>query len=144
MVGTVTGIAPYVSMLRKFLNDPDWPAEDDSEVDRSDYQFHILEGASYIDEFGYDDELKQLAAEHDNIQFYGSVSRPSESRNANWNGPEGRINTLVENYVSDRGLDPAETVIYACGHPGMIEDVKARYEGTDFHFEEERFWKEDD
>lgn len=144
MVGTVTGIAPYVSMLRKFLNDPDWPTEDDIEVDRADYQFHVLEGASYLDEFGYDDELKQLAAEHDNIQFYGSVSRPSESRNADWDGPEGRINTLVEEYVSDRGLNPAETVIYACGHPGMIEDVKARYEGSGFHFEEERFWKEDD
>lgn len=144
MVGTVTGIAPYVSMLRKFLNDPDWPTGDDSEVDRADYQFHVLEGASYLDEFGYDDELKQLAAEHDNIQFHGSVSRPSESRNADWDGPEGRINTLVEDYVSDRGLNPADTVIYACGHPGMIEDVKARYEGSGFHFEEERFWKEDD
>ena len=144
MVGTVTGIAPYVSMLRKFLNDPEWPASDESDVDRGDYRFHILEGASYIDEFGYDDELKLLATAHDNIEFFHSVSRPSEPRNADWNGPEGRINTLVERYVADLGLDPAQTVIYACGHPGMIEDVKARYEGTGFHFEEERFWKEDD
>ena len=142
MVGTVTGIAPYVSMLRKFLNDPEWPVED--QVQRSDYQFHVLEGASYLDEFGYDDELKQLASEHQNIEFYHSVSRPSESRNDSWDGPEGRINTLVEDYVDSHGFDPAQTVIYACGHPGMIEDVKARYQDTGFHFEEERFWKEDD
>ena len=142
MVGTVTGIAPYVSMLRKYLNDPDWPG--DAGVDRADYNFHILEGASYLDEFGYDDELKQLAAEHPNIHFYHSVSRPTESRNDPWDGPEGRINALVEDYVQSRDLDPAITAIYACGHPGMIEDVKARYLDTGYHFEEERFWKEDD
>ena len=72
------------------------------------------------------------------------MSRPTESRNAGWQGPEGRINTLVEQFVKERNLDPSETVIYACGHPGMIEDVKERYEGTDYHFEEERFWKDDD
>lgn len=142
MVGTVTGIAPYVSMLRKFLNDPQWPGSGD--VSRNNYRFHVLEGASYLDEFGYDDELSKLANEHDNIQFYSSVSRPSEERNATWDGPEGRINTLVENYVADNGFVPADTVIYACGHPGMIEDVKERFQDTDFHFEEERFWKEDD
>ena len=39
-------------------------------VKRQDYQFHVLEGASYSDEFGYDDELTQLSKEHDFIHFY--------------------------------------------------------------------------
>ena len=142
MVGTVTGIVPYVSMLRKFLNDPDWNA--DAPISRDDYRFYVLEGASYLDEFGYDVELSDLASAHENIAFFGSVSRPDEDRNREWQGAKGRINTLVEGFVKDRGLDPADTVIYACGHPGMIEDVKERYAGTDYHFEEERFWKEDD
>ena len=142
MVGTVTGIVPYVSMLRKFLNDPEWNA--DASVGREDYRFYVLEGASYLDEFGYDDELSALAAEHDNIEFFSSVSRPDEKRNLDWHGPEGRINTLVEEFVKSRQLAPSETVIYACGHPGMIEDVKERYAGTEYHFEEERFWKEDE
>ena len=142
MVGTVTGIAPYVSMLRKFLNDAEWPGS--SDINRSDYRFHIMEGASYLDEFGYDTELSKLADDHENIHFYRSVSRPTEDRNALWQGPEGRINTLVEDYVDEHGFEPSETVIYACGHPGMIEDVKARFQDTDFHFEEERFWKEDE
>ena len=142
MVGTVTGIAPYVSMLRKFLNDPEWNA--DAAIARDDYRFYVLEGASYLDEFGYDEELAALADAHPNIEFYHSVSRPDEARNAAWDGPEGRINNLVEDFVNARDLNPAETVIYACGHPGMIEDVKARYEDTGYHFEEERFWKEDE
>ncbi len=142
MVGTVTGIVPYVSMLRKLLNDPEWNV--DGPIKREDYNFYVLEGASYLDEFGYDDELRELANAHDNIEFFSSVSRPTESRNDGWTGATGRINTLVEEFVKERNLEPEETVIYACGHPGMIEDVKERYAGTDFHFEEERFWKDDD
>ena len=142
MVGTVTGVAPYVSILRKFLNDAEWNA--DAPIARSDYRFYVLEGASYLDEFGYDDELSALADKHKNIEFYPSVSRPGEDRNTAWTGPKGRINNLVEDFVKDRDLDPAETVIYACGHPGMIEDVKERYTDTEYHFEEERFWKDDD
>ncbi|MYA60795.1 MAG: hypothetical protein F4X40_09645, partial [Chloroflexi bacterium] len=142
MVGTVTGVAPYVSILRKFLNDPEWNS--DASVPRNQYRFYVLEGASYLDEFGYDDELSALASEHANIEFFPSVSRPDENRNNKWTGPKGRINMLVEDFVRERDLDPAETVIYACGHPGMIEDVKERYVDTDYHFEEERFWKDDE
>ncbi len=142
MVGTVTGVAPYVSMLRKFLNDAEWNA--DGPIAREDYRFYVLEGASYIDEFGYDDELAELANTHPNIEFYHSVSRPDEDRNRDWHGPKGRINTLVEDFVKERKLPPEDTVIYACGHPGMIEDVKEQYADTDYHFEEERFWKDDD
>ena len=142
MVGTVTGIVPYVSMLRKFLNDPDWSS--DGPIDREDFNFYVLEGASYLDEFGYDEELAELADAHEKIEFFGSVSRPTESRNDGWQGATGRINTLVEQFVKERNLEPAETVIYACGHPGMIEDVKAQYADTGYHFEEERFWKDDE
>ena len=50
MVGTVTGVAPYVSMMRKHLK----------ESESSNKNFIILEGASYLDEFGYDEELMSL------------------------------------------------------------------------------------
>ena len=142
-VGTVTGVVPYISMLRKFLNDPSWP-EPVEGVARKDYQFHVLEGASYLDEFGYDEELTTLAEENDFIHFYPSVSRPTEERNAGWSGAEGRINLLIEDYLEKLGLDPKETCVYACGHPQMIEDVGARMESTDYTFVEERFWKDEE
>jgi hypothetical protein len=53
----------------------------------------------------------------------------------------GRVHTIVEQHVRDWALDPRETCIYACGHPRMIEDLRSRYTGTGFEFEEERFWK---
>ena len=53
-VGTVTGVVPYLSILRKFLNNPEWP-EPQEGITRDDYTFDVLEGASYLDEFGYDE-----------------------------------------------------------------------------------------
>ncbi|MEC7838191.1 MAG: FAD-binding oxidoreductase [Chloroflexota bacterium] len=132
MVGTVTGIAPYVSMLRKHLN----------EADYSNCNFYVLEGASYFDEFGYDKELSNFESKNDNVVFEMSVSRPTEDRNKNWNGFEGRVNNIIEERLKAWGLNPTETIVYACGHPGMIEDVKDKLENTEYTFLEERFWKD--
>ena len=52
------------------------------------------------------------------------------------------MNNLVEERMSDWGINPSETIVYACGHPGMIEDIKEKLEGTEFTFLEERFWKD--
>ena len=141
-VATVTGVVPYVSMIRKYLSDPEWPSSDSLAHD--EYTFDVLEGASYLDEFGYDEELTRLAAKHDFINFYPSVSRPTEERNAGWTGAQGRINALTEEYVANLGYDPKETVVYACGNPQMIAAVGEQFEVTDYTFIEERFWKEDD
>ena len=104
----------------------------------------MLEGASYHDEFGYDDELTRLAAEHpDLVSFIPTVSRPNEARNNGWKGETGRVNAIVEAQVERLGLKQDDTLIYACGHPGMIEDVKARLIPKGYAVDEERFWKED-
>jgi ferredoxin--NADP+ reductase len=130
MVATVTGIAPFVSMLRHWLEGP-----------ADERRMYVLEGASFQDEFGYDDELHELAARHERIVFVPTCSRPLDLRNAGWQGEVGRVHTIVERYVTEWSLAAGETCIYACGHPQMIEDLRGRYAGTGFAFEEERFWK---
>jgi ferredoxin/flavodoxin---NADP+ reductase len=130
MVSTVTGVAPFVSMLRRWREGPP-----------DDRRMYVLEGVSYIDEFGYDEELNDLAARDPRIRFVPTCSRPNDPRNAAWRGEVGRVHTIVERYVSEWGLTPSDTCIYACGHPQMIRDLHARYEGAGFRFEEERFWK---
>jgi NAD(P)H-flavin reductase len=105
---------------------------------------HVLMGASYLDEFSYDEELKSAALKHpDLVAFVPSVSRPNESKNSDWSGTTGRVNMLVRDYVNDNSLSPNDTLIYACGHPGMIEDVKEKMIPLGFTIDEERFWKED-
>ncbi|MFW6195098.1 MAG: ferredoxin--NADP reductase [Chloroflexota bacterium] len=134
-VATVTGVAPFISMLRHHLLT--------REGDDGEANFHVLEGASYHDELAYDREVLEMQAEHPNIRFVGTVSRPDDERNAGWEGETGRVNTIVERYVEETGLSKEDTIVYACGHPQMIEDVKKRLSPAGYRVEEERFWKED-
>ncbi len=133
LVATVTGVVPYVSYIRDYLH-----------RNESGHRFYVLEGASYQDEFGYDDEFARYAAEYPElVSFIPTVSRPDEARNDGWQGEKGRANAVVEAQVERLGLKQEDTLIYACGHPGMIEDVKARMLPKGYAVDEERFWKED-
>jgi ferredoxin--NADP+ reductase len=137
MMGTVTGVAPYVSMIRQFLHDRAMGMDG-----LNGYRFFVMEGASHQDEFVYDKELRRLSNENpDLIQFVCSVSRPQARRNADWTGPIGRVNLLVEDYLEHLKLSVDDTLIYLCGNPGMIEDVKARLIPKGWSIAEERFWR---
>ncbi len=134
MVSTVTGVAPFISVLRQYIHD-----------ENSGHRFFFLEGASHQDEFGYDQELISLEQQYpDWVKFVPTVSRPQEPRNATWKGRGGRVNTLVEEHLETWGLRREETLVYVCGHPGMIEDVKQRVLPQGWNVREERFWKEDE
>ena len=132
MVSTVTGVCPSISILRDYLH-----------YGRSGHRFYVLEGASYGDELTYDAELREMESRHPElITFVPTVSRPQEERNRGWTGESGRVNTIVQKYLERFGLDPSSTLVYACGHPGMIEDVKEQLLPKGWTVEEERFWKE--
>ena len=132
MVATVTGIAPFISTIRSYLNDGE-----------QGHKFHVLQGASYQDEFTYDDELRELVRCHpETIEYLPTVSRPVDEKNRGWEGAASRVNNLVEGYVAEHGLAPEDTLVYACGHPGMIEDVKERLDPAGFKVKEERYWKQ--
>ena len=132
MVATVTGIAPFTSTLRSYLH-----------RGASGHRFYVLQGASYHDEFAYREEMEEMASSRPDVVVYvPTVSRPNEERNAGWTGARGRVNAIVEEYVDRFGLSPDDTMVYACGHPGMIEDVKDRLGPRGFHVMEERYWKQ--
>ena len=118
MVSTVTGVVPYVSIVREYLRQ-----------NLNGNRFYMLHGASYRDEFTYKDEMEELAREHPELLTYvPTVSRPDDVRNKGWTGETGRVNQIVERYVEELALAPEDTVVYVCGHPGMIEDVKGAAE----------------
>jgi len=134
MISTVTGIVPYISILREYIHN-----------NQNGHIFHVLQGASYRNEFTYDGELTQLANTYsDFIKYIPTISRPNESENAGWNGATGRVNNLIADYIGQNSLTPEDTILYACGHPEMIETVKDQFIPQGFQVEEERFWKEDD
>jgi len=133
LISTVTGVVPYISYLRDYIND-----------NRTGHKFYFLMGASYEDEFSYDAELRQMESNHPGmVTFIPTISRPTEERNKNWDGETGRVNTIIEKHIETFELTSSDTLVYACGHPGMIEDVKARMIPKGWTVKEERFWKED-
>ena len=133
MLSTVTGVAPSVSMVRQYLHE----GKDDGHV------FYIMYGASYADELTYDSEFAKLAENHpDIVKFVPTVSRPTEIRNSSWKGTKGRVNTIAEEFLAKFDLFKGDTRVYACGHPGMIEDMKGKLPPQGWSFIEERFWKE--
>ena len=132
MVATVTGVAPYVSIVRDYLR-----------RGASGHHFHIIDGGSYQDELIYKEELTEIATSHPNLVSYvPCVSRPNDERNKGWQGEKKRANLIVDDYINKFSLNPDDTVVYACGNPGMIEDVKDKLTQRNYKVVEERFWKD--
>ena len=132
MLSTVTGVSPSVSMVRDYLHKGE-----------EGHVFYVLLGASYYDELTYDTEFMELSEKRpDVVKFVPTVSRPADPRNKDWEGASGRVNAIAEEYLEKFRLPMDDTLVYACGHPGMIEDAKAKLPPKGWRFKEERFWKE--
>ena len=128
MLTTVTGIAPIVSMMRS------------KNLDKSGHNIWIYEGASYINEFGYLDELIDLSNNNKNINFVPTCSRPNDPKNKDWNGMTGRVNDIFFDVFKDiNDANKDNTIIYACGHPEMVSDIAEKY-SEKYTFIEEKFW----
>ncbi len=54
----------------------------------------------------------------------------------------GRANLIVEKYLEKFFLDSKKTLVYAWGHPRMIEGIKQRLRSKEYKVKEERFWRE--
>jgi ferredoxin/flavodoxin---NADP+ reductase len=112
MVATVTGAAPFISMVRTL-------AIEESRGKRPEVQVTLLQGASHANEFGYDAELKRFAAKYPWFNYVPVVSRPSA--NPGWQGETGRVETLIEKTLDSLQWTFQDTTAYLCGHPGMID-----------------------
>lgn len=115
LVATVTGIAPYVSMMRDHMRRMETrPAED--------LRFLMLHGASNAEDLRYyGDEMNEIAGA-EWLVYIPTISRPLENRD--WNGEVGRVEELIRKYTDMLGFDYLNSVAYACGHPEMIQNAR--------------------
>jgi len=115
MLATVTGVAPFVSILRTQQIERARGAE-------SKHQFLVIHGASHSADFGpYLSELEELS--HAGwLRYIPTISRPWEE--ANWKGETGRVEGIVRKHADQLGFDHSNSVAYACGHPQMVANVK--------------------
>lgn len=129
MLATVTGVAPFVSILRT------------QQIRRklgevADDQFLVIHGASYVADFGpYLSELEQLS-QTGSLTYVPTISRPWEE--SNWKGEIGRVEDIVRKHADHDGLDHTNSIAYACGHPRMVENVKDILARTGFRKDEIR------
>jgi ferredoxin--NADP+ reductase len=117
-VATGTGIAPLVAVIR---------------ADRAAGRRRrtvVIHGVAHAAELGYADLLAALAADRRaGIAYVPTISRPADPRNGGWTGATGRAEAVLADRWPDLGLDPAATVAYLCGNPGMVEAARAELAG---------------
>jgi ferredoxin--NADP+ reductase len=131
LVATVTGVAPYVSMVRHraVVGGP------------PQHQLAILQGASVSVELGYREELERLEATHDWLRYIPTISRPWLE--ASWRGERGRVEDVARKYLDAFDFGPENTTAYVCGNPNMIENMKGLLKRAGFPKEsikEEVYW----
>ncbi len=138
LVATVTGIAPYVSMVRTLLRD-----SKEGRL-RTPPQLAVLHGASRSQEFSYRAEMETVACEAPWFSYAGTISRPWED--PAWRGERGRVDDVVRKHSDELGMEPENTTAYLCGHPGMIDHAKAILHRRGFEeafIREENYWPAD-
>ena len=114
MIATGTGLAPYVSMLR-------------SELDcGGPRRVAVLHGARHSWDLGYSAELYTMQRLCPSFTYLPAVSRP-EAELAPWGGATGRVQDLWRSGALERAWgfrpSPADTHVFLCGHPGMVDGM---------------------
>ncbi len=122
MIGTGTGLAPYMSMLRSEL------------VCNGPRQFVVVHGARYSWDLGYRTELTGLARHCGNFHYVPVITRPQED--VTWRGRSGYLQNVVASSAIEEEtglpLTPENFDIFLCGNPGMIETVISWAEARGF------------
>ena len=115
MMATVTGVAPFVSMLRTQHMDRQ------RGVASSD-QFVVIHGASRSADLGpYLSELETLSRDGW-LQYVPTISRPWEE--LDWQGETGRVEDVMRKHADRQCFTHTNSLSYACGHPQMVQNVK--------------------
>jgi len=138
LVATVTGVAPFISMVRTLA----------IEIRGGRHPGHrliLLHGASRSWEFGYREELEALERDSDWFRYIPTISRPGED--PAWGGETGRAEDVLRKYLDACGLEPATTTAYLCGHPQMMANCRGILERRGFakaFIRQEAYWVPDE
>lgn len=134
LVATVTGVAPFLSMVRRLASPGGLP--DDGPI-----RVALLHAAALVAELGYFEELSEYARRFDWFDYIPTISRPW--LDPAWSGERGRAEDVARKYLDGLGFGPADTVVYLCGHPGMVANLKGILERAGFvrqAVREESYW----
>jgi len=123
LMGTGTGVAPYMSMIRTFLT-PGIPT-----------RFSVIHGARHSWDLGYRSELTTLDRMVENFTYLPIVSRPDDEI-IPWGGETGYVQDIWKRgIIAEKwGLQPTpeNTHVFLCGNPSMVTSALEVFEGDGF------------
>jgi ferredoxin--NADP+ reductase len=135
LVATVTGVAPFVSLVRSLAR-----KEKAGEWDGG-FRVTILQGASHSHEFAYFDELTESDQQLAWFSYVPTISRPWLDES--WKGQKGRVEDVLRLCADEMSITPESGGVYLCGNPEMIANSRAimRRAGlNDKAIREEQYW----
>lgn len=122
LVGTGTGVVPYVSMARTYARGR--PAHDPGRWRTCT----ILHGARLASDLVHREELNAISRNDPTLRYLPMVTREPEA--SAWTGLRGRVGSMIEGDCWQRwggaSLDPGQWHVYLCGNPDMIADLRAK------------------
>jgi len=119
LVATGTGLAPFVSMVPSLIGDSASANRTGLPASASPRAI-VIHGVSQVNELAYRDRLERLAAGWVDLRYLPVVSRPIDPANAGWAGMTGRLDVALQPICDTLRLDPATTIAYLCGNPGLV------------------------
>ena len=121
-VATGTGLAPFMSMIREFAENPPW---------RKAVVVHCTRLAK---DLGYREELEERCKADPRLVYLPTVTREPEG--SDWHGARGRVQPLFEparfKELTGVTLDPNECQVMLCGNPDMILSLQDHLVGLGF------------
>jgi ferredoxin--NADP+ reductase len=112
LIGTGTGVAPYVSMIRRYHGHNRWN------------KCVVIQGVRFEKDLAYREEFEKLAAEEPNFAYI-----PCVTRDDNWKGLKGRVPAALDPELFEKQagflLRSEDCSAFLCGSPQMIDDVEA-------------------
>src|SRR5207245_4698859 len=153
MVGTGTGLAPFVSMVKQLHFDA-------TRGNRPPARYTLLHANRTVEELAYHRDLLEIeAAKSFDFVYAASVSRPTARDLADPQIGTGRANNILRQVFGlpprepaavapapprDRPLallqeriDPKRTVVLTCGNPNVMADIAWLAEQAGRRFEKE-------
>ncbi len=129
LVGTGTGLAPYMSMLRTELECG------------GARRAAVLLGARHSWDLAYSAELYTMARLCGNFAYLPIVSRPKDEP-VPWGGEVGYVQRLWTEGLLARAWGfrptPADTHVFLCGNPGMVDEMTRTLEAEGFRTHESK------
>jgi len=114
LIATGSGLAPYVSMLSTHLKFT------------TQRRVAVIHGTRHSWDLAYRSTLMTMANLRNNFTYLPVISRPKQEP-VPWTGAIGHVQDLWKGHVLERAWNvpptPANTHVFLCGSPEMIEDM---------------------